>query len=68
MSELMPGSHLQELSDEVSLNKQQRLKEKGRRESEKEMSGTGQDAAGRKYSARNYVVGTRQRILLFPRL
>lgn len=51
----------------VSQNKQQRLKERGRRESEK-MSETGQDAAGRKYSARNYLVKTQQRVLLSPKL
>ena len=36
------------------------------RESEREMSETGRDAAGRNYSAMNYVGGTRQRVLFRP--
>lgn len=41
-------------------------RERGMRESEREMSETGRDAAGRNYSAMNYVVGTQQRVLFRP--
>lgn len=41
-------------------------RKRGMKDSEREISETGQDAAGRKYSAMNYVVGTWQRVLIIP--